>query len=408
MWSDVEVHGELQLMNLVHLTASTFLGGPERQMLGLARFMGDDVRSVFVSFSEKGKSRQFLSAARQQGFEAASLLNDTPHFLRCIKEIENTLHRFGADAVLCHGYKPNILGAAAARRKGIPCVSVSRGWTGENWKVRLYEKLDRFHLRFIDHIVAVSSAQGDKVRRCGIAEDKLSVIPNAIDPDRFVDTDPRYRSKLEKYFRSPKSRIIGAAGRLSPEKGFDVLVAAASRVLEAQPDVGFVIFGHGPCKELLQQQIHMLGLTGYVVLGGFRNDLDRFIPQMDLFVLPSFSEGLPNVVLESCAAGVPVVATAVGGTPEIIDDGVNGLLVQPGDPDALAERILEAIECEETMRELGFQGRQKVLERFSFPAQVDGYTRLFKKIIPGRDLVNSNPRENIAPEEVTLQTINQT
>src|SRR4029077_19249917 len=122
------------------------------------------------------------------------------------------------------------------------------------------------------------------------------------------------------------------------------------------PDVGFVIFGHGEKRQALQQQIALSGLTGSVYLAGVRNDLDRFIAQLDLFVLPSYTEGMPNVVLESCAAGVPVVATAVGGTPEIIEDGVSGFLSPPGDSEQLLAAIDEALENEERLREVAFQG----------------------------------------------------
>lgn len=369
-------------MNLVHLTASTFLGGPERQMLGLAAALPGKVRSTFVSFSEDGRCRPFLAAARQQGCGAFALEHDTPRFRKAIAELAELLKRQGAHVLLCHGYKANLLGRPAARRGGIPAVAVSRGWTAESWRVRLYETIDRFHLRFMDHVVAVSEAQADKCRRAGVRPENLTVIHNAIDPERFVDPDPRYRAKLEKLFRGPKSHLIATAGRLSPEKGFDVFIAAAARVVEAQPDVGFVIFGHGALKQVLQQQILMLGLTGSVVLAGFRNDLDRFLPQLDLFVLPSYTEGLPNVVLEACAAGVPVVATEVGGTPEVIQDGQGGLLVPPGDPDALASRILEAIECEDGLSDMGFHGRQRVLESFSFPAQVEAYLGLFDRLTP--------------------------
>jgi glycosyltransferase involved in cell wall biosynthesis len=379
-------------MNLVHLTASTFHGGPERQMLGLARGIRDYAETTFLSFSENGRCRSFLSAVRQQGFEAIALQHDTPTLRASAREITAQLQRIGATVLLCHGYKANLIGRIAARRVGIPVVAVSRGWTGESFRVRMYERLDRFHLRYMDHVVAVSGAQGVKVRRAGVKADRITVIPNAIDPDRFVDVDPRYRARVERFFRTPKSRIIGAAGRLSPEKGFEVFISAAARVLDVHPDCGFVLFGHGPCKESLQQQIAMLGLGGSVVLGGFRHDLDRFIPQLDLFVQSSYTEGLPNVVLEACAASVPVVATDVGGTPEIIEDGVSGLLVPAGDSETLAARILDALECEEGLRELGFQGRQRVLESFSFPAQVSGYLELFDRLLPAA------PAENAIPE----------
>jgi glycosyltransferase involved in cell wall biosynthesis len=370
-------------MNIVHLTASTFYGGPERQMLGLARSLEDDARTLFMSFAEQDRCRAFLNVCREEGFEAVALEYDTPRFRKAVHEIAGHLQRIKADILLCHGYKANILGRPAARRRRIPAVAVSRGWTAESLRVCLYEWLDRRHLRFMDHVVAVSSAQALKVRQAGVPANRLTTISNAIDPDRFDDSDSRYRTKLERYFHGPRKRIIGAAGRLSPEKGFDVFLEAATRMLDVDPNLGFVIFGDGPCRDALQQRIAELGLIGSVFLAGFRSDLDRFIAQLDLFVLPSFTEGLPNVVLEACAAGVPVIATAVGGTPEIIEDGMSGFLVPPGDVEQLAARIDEALENEERLGEIAFQGRQRVLEGFSFCAQREGYLALFDRLLPG-------------------------
>lgn len=369
-------------MNIVHLTASTFYGGPERQMLGLGRQLADCDRSIYVSFAEAGRCRAFLGTARQAGFETVALQNDTPKFRAAIRELTEVLAHYQADVLLCHGYKASLLGRPAARRAGVPAVAVSRGWTAETWKVRLYETLDRIHLRFMDHVVAVSHAQASKVRRAGLLEQKLSVIHNAVDPERFTDPDPLYRQKLFRYFRSPKERIIGAAGRLSPEKGFNVLVAAAERVVHDDPGVGFVVFGEGACRAQLIEQIAEAGLAGSFVLAGFRADVDRFLPHFDLFVLPSFTEGLPNVVLESCAASVPVVATAVGGTPEVLEDGVSGWLCPPRDHLALGDRLLDALTSEEHLREVGFQGRQRVLESFSFSTQASRYRELFAQLCP--------------------------
>jgi glycosyltransferase involved in cell wall biosynthesis len=379
-------------MIVVHLTASTFHGGPERQMLGLARALPDSVRSVFLSFAEGGQCRPFLAAARQQGCEAVALTNDTPHLRAAVAEIAGHLSRLSADVLLCHGYKANVLGRLAARRCRVPAVAVSRGWTGECLKVRLYERIDRLHLRWMDRVVSVSEAQGAKVRRCGVKPARLRVIHNAIDPERFTDPDPVYRAKLTRYFRQPRSAIIGAAGRLSPEKGFEVLVAAAERVVRRDPSVGFVLFGEGPCRERLVRQIKAAGLGGAFVLSGFRADLDRFLPHLDLLVLPSYTEGLPNVVLEACAAGVPVVATAAGGTPEVVEDGLNGYLVPPGDAAGLAGRIDAVLTAEDRGRTLGFEGRQRVLERFTFAAQARQYLDLFAELCGAR----------IATEEAAL------
>jgi glycosyltransferase involved in cell wall biosynthesis len=367
-------------MIVVHLTASTFHGGPERQMLGLAHHLPPADRSVFLSFAEGGRCRHFLSMARHHGFEAVAVANDTPRLWAAAGEIADHLARLGADVLCCHGYKANLVGRLAARRVKIPAAAVARGWTAESWKVRLYERMDRFHLRWMDHVVCVSEAQAVRVRRAGVRPERLSVIYNAIDPSRFPEPDPRYRAKLLRHFRQPRTHLVGAAGRLSPEKGFDVLVAAAERVLRLRPTAGFVLFGEGPERPRLQQQISAAGLGGSFVLCGFRPDLDRFLPHFDLLVLPSYTEGLPNVVLEAFAAGVPVVATAVGGTPEVVEDGVSGYLVRPGDIDALAGRTADALADADRLPAMGAEGRLRVQERFGFAAQARLYRQLFQQL----------------------------
>jgi glycosyltransferase involved in cell wall biosynthesis len=393
-------------MLVVHLTASTFHGGPERQMLGLARGLPPEYRTVFLSFREEGRCRPFLAAARKDGFEALELANDTPRLRSAMREISDHLERLGADVLCCHGYKGGVLGRLAARRRGVPVVAVSRGWTRETLKVRFYEALDRLNLRWMDRVVCVSEAQAAKVRRAGVRPGRITVIHNAVDPERFGDPEPLYRTKMLRYFRRPPARLIGAAGRLSPEKGFAVLVAAAERVAKKDPSVGFLLFGEGKCREKLKQQIAGAGLKGSFVLGGFRADLDRFLPYFDLLVLPSYTEGLPNVVLEAFAAGVPVVATKVGGTPEVVADGASGYLVPPGDPDELAERILEAVASEERLRDMGLHGRQQVVEQFTFAAQARKYQQLWAEVAgsaPVKATTRPTANEKDRPTETTAK-----
>lgn len=387
-------------MNIVHLTASTFHGGPERQMLGLAHHLPETYQSIFLSFAEGGRCRQFLSTARHHGFEAISLTYDTPRLRTAVREITGHLERFSADVLCCHGYKANLLGRIAARRRKIPVVAVARGWTAESFKVRLYERLDRLHLRWMDEVVCVSEAQATRVRRAGVRAERIRVIYNAIDPTRFHEPDARYRAKLLRYFRQPRTHIIGAAGRLSPEKGFGVLVSAAERVLREQPSVGFVLFGEGPERASLQKQINAAGLGHCFILAGFRADLDRFVPHFDLLALPSYTEGMPNVVLEAFAAGVPAVATAVGGTPEIVQDGVSGYLVPAGDAETMAERICQALDNAEELPDMGRRGRMYVQEKFGFATQAELYRELFDQLCPDADDHNGV----ICPETIDTPT----
>jgi glycosyltransferase involved in cell wall biosynthesis len=351
-------------------------------MLGLARALpANGYRTAFLLFREGGRYRPFREEVIRHGFEVAALTADTPRFRRVTREIAAHLQRLDAAVLCCHGYKADLLGRPAARRAGIPVVAVSRGWTAESLKVRLYERLDRFTLRWMDRVVCVSHGQAVKVRRAGVPRERVTVIRNAIRADRFARPRAEYREQLRHFFADPPALIVGAAGRLSPEKGFDVLVRAAADVCARRPDVGFVLFGEGAMQAALQDSIARGGLGGRFVLAGFRADLDALVPHLDLLVLPSFTEGLPNVVLEAFAAGVPVVATAVGGTPEVVEHGESGYLVPPGDPGALAGGLLRVLGSP-VRQALGESGRQRVLRDFTFEAQALQYRALFEELAP--------------------------
>jgi glycosyltransferase involved in cell wall biosynthesis len=384
------------MMNVVHLTASTFYGGPERQMLGLARSLAGACRTAFLLFAEGGRCAAFAQQARCQGFEARELVYDTPHLRRALREVTDQLRRQRVDVLCCHGYKANLLGRIAARRCGIPAVAVSRGWTGESRRVRLYERLDRWNLRWMDRVVCVSEGQADKVRRAGVTSERIRVICNAVHAERFARPDPSRREMMERMFPRPPRYLVGAAGRLSPEKGFGILLEGAARVVAKDASVGFLHFGDGPLRGELQRRIDALGIEDRFVLAGFRSDLDQFMPFLDVLALPSFTEGMPNVVLEALAAGVPVVATAVGGTPEVVEDGVSGRLVPPGDPDVLAVCISSLLADDAARRRMAQRAQQRILTEFTFEAQARQYARLFNDLVAPTVAPAASVRDRLA------------
>jgi glycosyltransferase involved in cell wall biosynthesis len=161
-----------------------------------------------------------------------------------------------------------------------------------------------------------------------------------------------------------------------------VLIEAARGVVESAPEVRFVLFGDGVERPALEHQIAEAGLGTVFRMPGFRSDLDALIPWADVVALPSFTEGLPNVALEAAAAGVPVVATAVGGTPEVVISGQTGFLVPAGDAGRLSARILDLLRNRDWARHFGHAARQRVQQHFSFAGQARAYQALFQELVP--------------------------
>ena len=363
--------------------ASPFFGGPETwQILGLAwPSAGRSMETAFRRLAEGGKSQALVDEVRAAGFEIDVLTHNFPRVGRCVTEIASRLRELRADVLVTSGYKPDILGWRAARIAGVPIVIVSHGWTSATWKVRIYERLDRWVHRKVDSVVSVSEAQAAKVRRAGVAYERNHEILNAIGEEAFAPADPADRIALVGMFKHQPSRIVGAAGRRSPEKGFDVLVEAAAVLCASRSDVGVVIFGDGPLRGDLERRIAKHGLDGRLILAGFRRDVARFVPHFDVGVLSSFTEGLPVTLVDKAAAGIPIVGSRVGGIPEVLVDGETGLLVEPGRSRDLADRIDRLLKDPTLRKRLGDTARQRVRSRNSFAGQSLRYQALFDSLV---------------------------
>jgi glycosyltransferase involved in cell wall biosynthesis len=371
-------------MNVLHLTDSPFFGGPERQILGLSRALPPGIRSSIVCFRENATCLPFIERLTNAGLRAKMLEGTTPRYDRLVREMCVELRRQETDLLICHGYKADIIGWVAARCARVPVIAVSRGWTGHTRKVRLNEALDRQFLKLMDVVVCVSDGQAKRVRHAGVSPDRVIVIRNAIDLDRFSTVDASYAEMMAGLFPNSVDHIVVAVGRLSPEKGFDVLVAAARKVLDRVPGAGFVLIGDGPLRRSLEESARSAGIADRFVVTGFRSDVDRMLPHADVLAQSSHTEGLPNVILEACAAGVPVVATAVGGTAEVVREGWNGYLVSANDANALASRLCELLRSRATRTAMGQRGREHVQAHYSFTRQSREYQQLFDRVATRR------------------------
>jgi glycosyltransferase involved in cell wall biosynthesis len=205
------------------------------------------------------------------------------------------------------------------------------------------------------------------------------VIYNGISLDRFAEKKDASSKHLELGL-SPDSLVVGSVGRLRQEKGYSILLDAAVLVRARRPDIKFVIVGDGEQAASLRQKAGRLGLSSTVLFTGARQDVESLLGIMDLFVLPSLWEGLPTVILESMACGVPVVATDIPGTRELITTGQTGWLARPGDPMSLAACILEALSNPARCAEIVKTARQDVVPHFSMQHIADQYEQIYQRL----------------------------
>lgn len=370
-------------ITVMHLRASNFVGGPEKQILEhFARLDTARFRPVLGTFVEDGTTDPLGDVASARDFQCIQMQSVSPLNPFSVYHLYKVLKQEKVSLLCTHGYKPNILGFFAAKLCGIPTIAISRGWTWENAKIRLYEALDRRFLQLSDHVVAVSAGQQKKVLACGVRPEKVSVIHNAINLTDIPETGD---NSLRRDLGLPDDAlIVASAGRLSPEKNYATMIEAARKVADANDRVRFVIFGEGFLRPELEQKIVSARLSGRFLLPGFRKDLQSIMHEIDIFMLPSLTEGLPNVILETFAARKPVVATRVGGTPEVVQHGVSGFLTSPDDISGMVQYLLELASDSNLRKSMGENGYKHIDKHFSFVEQTNKYMVLYEQFAKNR------------------------
>jgi glycosyltransferase involved in cell wall biosynthesis len=279
----------------------------------------------------------------------------------------------------------NIYGALAGRLAGVGAVVTSRRDTGfsRNWRLRLVEEC--LINPFVDRVTAVCPAVATATRgERGLRNGQIVTIPNGVDLTRF---DPERHSRAEARHRwglRPEQEAVGAIGNLLPAKGHADLLKAAALVVAQRPDTHFFLVGDGPLRPDLEALADQLGIRGRVVFTGPLQDVSSVLAMLDVVVLPSHHEGLSNVLLESMAMARPVVATAAGGNPDVVRDGVNGRLVPTRDPQALAAAILALLEDSPAAASLGREARRLVGREFSLERMVAGYEVFYRDLVESR------------------------
>jgi glycosyltransferase involved in cell wall biosynthesis len=259
-------------------------------------------------------------------------------------------------------------------------VTTAHGWVEYTPRTRLYYHFDRWSLPRYERVICVSEDLVSRCRSLGVPDGKLQLIENAIDTDQFRRSATVADAKQR--IGWPAQRLlVGAAGRLSGEKAFDVLIQAIHDLVGRGVDVGLAIAGDGAERETLQRLVAELGMQDRVQLLGFQSDLRSFYETLDLFVLSSLREGLPNVLLEAMSMEVPVVATRIAGVPRLISHDDNGWLVPAGEQLALANAIGSLLESAPTRSRLAAAGRRTIEERYCFAARMKKVAAVYDALL---------------------------
>jgi sugar transferase (PEP-CTERM/EpsH1 system associated) len=260
-------------------------------------------------------------------------------------------------------FHSNIPGRIIGRLAGVQHIISSEHTMGQEGRGRRW--LNRLTSPFADRIICVSQAIADYARQViGLPGEKLVVIPNGIDLDKFTNLPSKNQARLR--FHLPEGQvIIGAIGRPRPVKGYAILLQAFIQIANERPQTHLVFVGDGPDKKALAAKAAEAGLIECVTFLGDQADIPGLLPAFDILAMPSVNEGLGIVALEAMAAGLPVMGTRVGGIPEVVVEGETGLLVPPSDAPALTEALLGLIDDSGLRRRFGEAGRRYVCDHFS-------------------------------------------
>ena len=293
-------------------------------------------------------------------------------------QFANYLRKHRIEVVHTYGLYPNIFAIPAARVASVPVTIASVRDMGAH-TTDMQRRVQQVVCRMATCVIANAEAVRDWLSQQGIAREKIRVIRNGLVLKDLPPVDgPSIREEFGIPYDAP---IVGAICRLTRIKGIDYLVEAAGIVHARHPNAYFVVLGDGECKAELIQRATQLGIHSRIVFTGFRTDTARFLSAFTVSVLPSLTEGLSNTVMESMAAGVPVVATNVGGTPEILSDGVTGLLVKPKNATVLANAISTLLDNPEFARQLGQAGKKHIVQEFSMDQTVRRTEALYQELL---------------------------
>jgi glycosyltransferase involved in cell wall biosynthesis len=368
-------------LRVLYVVGNFVAGGAERHLLELwSRIDRDRFEVSIACFRREG---QFTREVEALGWPIHDLgigrrIYD-PAGLRGLLRLIHATLAVRPDVI--HGYLfgPNLFAVLAGRWCRVPAVVVAKR-NMDAFESPRQAWLQRLAHRWATHVTAVSDSVADSVVALGVPRSRITVIPNGVDADRFAIA-PSGPALL----RRNGTPLVGSVGCLAPRKDYATLLDAMALMRGRRFDLALI--GDGPERAALEARAAALGLEDRVRFLGERPDVDRLLPEMDVFVLSSREEGIPNALLEAMAAGRPSVATAVGGTPEVMRDGETGWIVPPASPQRLAAALEQALDDRKEAARRGQNAMRHARTALSIDAMVRNHEAYYERVIAGAGAV---------------------
>lgn len=331
--------------------------------------------------SANGSPNDFVAAARQAGIRVEVIPESFRFDPRVISTLSRLIQGEAPDIILTHHVKSHFLIKLLRLSEQCRWVAFHHGYTAPDRKTRAYNHLDRWSLPSADRVITVCQSFATDLADAGVPADRISVLHNSVRPPAPASPE-EVKALKARLGMADDERVVLAIGRLSHEKGHLDLISAFAGLRTAHPGLvaKLVIVGDGPERNKLETAVSSLGLSERVIFAGHNNNVRVFYAAADLLALPSHTEGSPNVVLEAMAAGVPIVATAVGGVPEIVEDNESALLVSAGDLSAMATAIARLFTDKELARRLTANASATIAARHTPKSYVNSLMEIYQQV----------------------------
>ncbi|WP_243373862.1 glycosyltransferase [Geotalea sp. SG265] len=356
---------EREKLKVLHMIASPGIGGAERLLLTLAGALDRErFELVIAMYVGLDLDRDALwNEAKKLDVLLEPITIRSPFDYRQLGKIKAIMCRHRPHIIHTHGYKTNILGLLFARLFGAATVSTVHGWLhAERVITRMLGQMNMLCLRHFSSVIAVSDEIRLGLEKGGIPPKRIRVLKNipTLSQTSIVD-----REAVKKKLGIPAgAKVIGFVGRLERVKGIAQFIQAALALISEGESVHFVVIGDGSERAAMEGLVSAHGAASNIRFLGFLTDPVEIFSSLDVYVLSSLSEGIPLTLLEAMNMGVPVIATAVGGVPEVVKDGVNGILVPPDDINALVKAIKLVLDCNTHREKMIAEARKNIGETY--------------------------------------------